>query len=85
MNRSWAAVIGVVILAFGGGFLFAKGVDGTLFDHARAGDKSAFWSMFGHPRDANAPRAGEQKSRTASRSGRPGSTPPSPTRAPASA
>src|SRR5580700_6499062 len=61
MNRTWAAVIGVVIVAFGGGFLFAKGLDGTLFGHAQAGDKSAFWSMFGHPRDANAPRAGEVK------------------------
>src|SRR5580698_3194885 len=61
MNRTWAAVIGVVIVAFGGGFLVAKGLDGTLFGHAQAGDKAAFWSMFGHPRDAGAPRAGEQK------------------------
>ena len=61
MNRRWAAVIGAVIVAFGGGFLFAKGIDGTLFDHAQAGARTAFWSLFGHPRDANAPRAGEQK------------------------
>src|SRR5580693_9374487 len=61
MDRRWAAVIAAVIVAFGGGFLFAKGVDGTLFNHAEVGAKAAFWSMFGHPRDANAPRAGEQK------------------------
>ena len=61
MDRRWAAVIAAVIVAFGGGFLFAKGVDGTLFNHAETGAKAAFWSMFGHPRDANAPRAGEVK------------------------
>jgi alpha-2-macroglobulin len=62
MNRTWAAVIAVVIVAFGGGFLFAKGVDGTLFHHAAPGEKGAsFWSMFGHPRSADAPRAGPTK------------------------
>ena len=62
MNRTWAAVIAVVIVAFGGGFLFAKGVDGTLFHHGAPGEKGAsFWSMFGHPRDAGAPRAGPTK------------------------
>ncbi len=60
MDRNrWAAVIGAVIVAFGGGFLMAKGVDGTLFHPGEKG--ASIWSMFGHPRDANAPRAGEQK------------------------
>jgi uncharacterized protein YfaS (alpha-2-macroglobulin family) len=60
MNRTWAAVIAVVIVAFGGGFLFAKGLDGTLFA-PRAEKGASLWSMFGHPRDANAPRAGPTK------------------------
>src|SRR5580698_9401964 len=62
MNRTLAAVFGAVLVAFGGGFLVARAMDGTLFSHA-AGSEShtSFWSMFGHPRDANAPRAGEVK------------------------
>ena len=50
-----------MIVAFGGGFLLAKGVDGTLFHQAPGETGASIWSMFGHPRDADAPRAGEVK------------------------
>ncbi|HZZ88067.1 MAG TPA: MG2 domain-containing protein, partial [Caulobacteraceae bacterium] len=62
MDRRLAAgVVAVVIAAFGGGFLLAKGVDGALGGHAQAGARASIWSMFGHPRSAGAPRAGPAK------------------------
>jgi hypothetical protein len=62
MNRGWAAVIAAVVVAFGGGFLLAKGVDGSLFTAGGAGHGAGVqWPFFGKPRDANAPRAGEVK------------------------
>jgi uncharacterized protein YfaS (alpha-2-macroglobulin family) len=61
MQRRLAAVIAAVIVAFGGGFLLAKGVDGRLFQHAPAGQALAYWPFFGHPRAADAPRQGEVK------------------------
>ena len=42
-------------------FLFAKGVDGKLFTPAGVAQALAYWPFFGHPRAANAPRAGEVK------------------------
>ncbi|HEY2707301.1 MAG TPA: alpha-2-macroglobulin [Caulobacteraceae bacterium] len=57
MNRRLVAVVAAVIVAFGGGFLLAKGVDGSLFGHPSEKGAS-FWSLFGHPRSADAPRAG---------------------------
>jgi uncharacterized protein YfaS (alpha-2-macroglobulin family) len=63
MNRTWAAgAIAALIVGFGGGFLVAKGVDGA-FRHggAEAGQAGSIWSMFGHPRAANAPRRGIPK------------------------
>ncbi len=61
MDRRLAAAIAAVVVAFGGGFLFAKGVDGRLFTPAGAAQAIANWPFFGHPRAANAPRAGEIK------------------------
>ena len=61
MDRRLAAAIAAVVVAFGGGFLFAKGVDGKLFTPAGAAQAIAYWPFFGHPRAANAPRAGEIK------------------------
>jgi hypothetical protein len=62
MNRGWAAVLAAVVVAFGGGFLLAKGVDGSLFGAGGAGHGAGIqWPFFGHPRDAGAPRAGEVK------------------------
>jgi uncharacterized protein YfaS (alpha-2-macroglobulin family) len=66
MDRRLAALlIAVVVGAFGGGFLFAKGLDGTLFRHAASGGPGlsveAAWPFFGHPRDAGAARQGEVK------------------------
>ncbi|HEY1750995.1 MAG TPA: alpha-2-macroglobulin [Caulobacteraceae bacterium] len=61
MDRRLAAAIAAVVVAFSGGFLLAKGVDGKLFQRAAAGQLAATWPFFGHPRDANAPRAGETK------------------------
>src|SRR5271167_4482249 len=63
MNRTLAAAaITALIAGFGGGFLVAKGVDGA-FRHTAAGQGqvSSIWAMFGHPRDANAPRQGIAK------------------------
>ena len=63
-RRLAAATIAAVVLAFFGGFILAKGFDGTLFArHAPGGGALAgeFWPFFGHPRDAGAPRAGETK------------------------
>lgn len=62
MHRSLAAALAAVVVAFGGGFLLAKGLDGTLFHRPPPGQPVAsFWTMFGHPRAANAPRHGAQK------------------------
>lgn len=61
MDRRLAAAIAAVVVAFGGGFLFAKGVDGRLFTPAGAAQMVAAWPFFGHPRGAGAPRAGEVK------------------------
>jgi len=63
MNRNLlVAAIAALVVGFGGGFLLAKGVDGTLGFHAPAKTPGAsLWSMFGHPRDANAPRRGIPK------------------------
>jgi uncharacterized protein YfaS (alpha-2-macroglobulin family) len=61
MNRRLAVVIAATILAFGGGFILAKGIDGTLFRATPGGAASSFWPFFGHPRSAGAPRAGEVK------------------------
>jgi uncharacterized protein YfaS (alpha-2-macroglobulin family) len=59
MDRRLAAVIAAVVVAFGGGFLLAKGVDGRLFQRAAQSQTFAAWPFFGHPRAANAPRQGE--------------------------
>ncbi|HEY3797263.1 MAG TPA: alpha-2-macroglobulin [Caulobacteraceae bacterium] len=56
-----AAAIAALVVGLGGGFLLAKGLDGTLAAHGAASHGVSIWSMFGHPRAANAPRAGEQK------------------------
>jgi uncharacterized protein YfaS (alpha-2-macroglobulin family) len=61
MNRTLVAAIAAVVVAFGGGFLLAKGVDGTLFGPHGAAAGASFWPFFGHPRAAGAPRAGETK------------------------
>ncbi|MFI4935722.1 MAG: alpha-2-macroglobulin, partial [Caulobacterales bacterium] len=61
MNRNLAvAAIAALIAGFGGGFLVAKGLDGAFHRAASGGAASSgsLWSMFGHPRDANAPRQG---------------------------
>ena len=57
-RRLATAVVVALIAAFGGGFLAAKALDGTLF-RAPAAAGASVWSMFGHPRDAHAPRQGE--------------------------
>jgi len=61
MDRRLAALIAAVVVAFGGGFLLAKGVDGRLFQHTLSGQTFASWPFFGHPRSAGAPRQGEVK------------------------
>ena len=61
MDRRLAALIAAVVVAFGGGFLLAKGVDGTLLRHGPHGEALAYWPFFGHPRGADAPRQGEVK------------------------
>ena len=61
MDRRLAALIAAVVVAFGGGFLLAKGVDGTLFHHGPGAQTLAYWPFFGHPRAADAPRQGEVK------------------------
>jgi hypothetical protein len=61
MDRRLAALIAAVVVAFGGGFLLAKGVDGTLFRHGLTSQTLAYWPFFGHPRAAGAPRQGEVK------------------------
>jgi alpha-2-macroglobulin len=61
MDRRLVAAIAAVVVAFGGGFLFARGVDGKLFTSAGAAQALAYWPYFGHPRAAGAPRAGEVK------------------------
>jgi hypothetical protein len=62
MDRRLAAALAAVVVAFGGGFLLAKGLDGTLFRRPAPGQPAAaFWTMFGHPRAAGAPRHGELK------------------------
>src|SRR5215469_1054298 len=59
-RRLAAAIVVALVAAFGGGFLAAKALDGTLF-RAPAAAGASVWSMFGHPRDAHAPRQGEVK------------------------
>src|ERR1700679_2774824 len=62
MSRNlMAAAIVALVVGLGGGFLLAKGLDGTLLPRGGAAHGASIWSMFGHPRAANAPRAGEQK------------------------
>ncbi len=61
MDRRLIAAIAAVVVAFGGGFLFAKGVDGKLFTPAGAAQSLSYWPFFGHPRAAGAARAGEVK------------------------
>ena len=65
MNRTWAAAaIAALVVAFLGGFLAAKGLDGA-FAHRGAGAQTAetgsIWSLFGKPRAAGAPRRGIPK------------------------
>jgi len=65
MNRTLAAAaIAALIVGFGGGFLVAKGFDGALgrsesVPHAT--ETGGFWSLFGRPRSADAPRRGIPK------------------------
>src|ERR1700723_2476919 len=61
MDRRLVAAIAAVVVAFGGGFLFARGVDGKLFPSVGAAQTLAYWPYFGHPRAAGAPRGGEVK------------------------
>src|ERR1043165_3816039 len=62
MDRRGVAAIAALVVAFGGGFLLAKGVDGTLFARGPGGVAGASaWPFFGHPRAAGAPPAGEVK------------------------
>src|SRR5215470_7683043 len=62
MNRNMVAVVvAAVVLSFGGGFLLAKGLDGAFRGHPGGPGGGGIWSMFGHPRDANAPRRGIPK------------------------
>lgn len=60
MNRTLAAAaITALIVGFGGGFLVAKGIDWALRPtYAANAAGGSFWSMFGHPRSASAPRQG---------------------------
>ncbi|MDP3174656.1 MAG: alpha-2-macroglobulin [Phenylobacterium sp.] len=57
------AAAGVVLAAFGGGFLTAKVADGDLFAKAPAGAEAGVsgWSLFGKPRGAKAARRGVPK------------------------
>ncbi len=58
MNRNLAlAAIIALIVGFGGGFLVAKTFDGSFGKGAEA-QAASLWSMFGHPRSADAPRQG---------------------------
>ncbi|MBS0412180.1 MAG: alpha-2-macroglobulin family protein, partial [Proteobacteria bacterium] len=64
MNRSLvAAAVAALVVGFGGGFLVAKGMDGGFRRHAatEVSPGASLWNMFGHPRDANAPRRGIPK------------------------
>ena len=61
MDRRLVAAIAALIVGFGGGFLLAKGIDGGAFASRAVGEQRGIWTMFGHPRAADAPRAGEPK------------------------
>src|ERR1700723_3244544 len=61
MDRRLVAAIAAVVVAFGGGFLFARGVGGELVTSSGAAQTLAYWPYFGHPRAAGAPRQGEAK------------------------
>jgi uncharacterized protein YfaS (alpha-2-macroglobulin family) len=65
MNRNMiAAGIAAVLVAFGGGFLVAKGLDGAFRPHvtgAGAEPGDSLWGLFGKPRGADAPRRGIPK------------------------
>ena len=59
---------GLLVAAFGGGFIAAKGMDGlSLFGAGKSGPAAKLepgaqgWSLFGKPRDANAARRGIPK------------------------
>lgn len=53
---------GVILAAFGGGFLTAKGIEGLGKPQVAAVEPGAQgWSLFGKPRGANAPRRGIPK------------------------
>ncbi|WP_310540653.1 alpha-2-macroglobulin [Phenylobacterium sp.] len=59
---------GLLVAAFGGGFIAAKGMDGlSLFGAGKSGPAAKLepgaqgWSLFGKPRNANAPRRGVPK------------------------
>ena len=59
-RMSGVLAIGLVIAAFGGGSLMAKGVDGP-WPGAKgeiASPGASGWSLFGKPRGADAPRRG---------------------------
>jgi len=59
MNRTLAAAaIAALIVGFGGGFLVAKGLGGGFHPASASAAGTSFWSMFGHPRSADAPRQG---------------------------
>ncbi len=49
MDRRLAAAIAAVIVAFGGGFLLAKGVDGTLFTPAGVSQALAYLAVVRPP------------------------------------
>jgi len=62
MNRTWAvAAIAALVVAFAGGFLLAKGVDGAFASSAsgaQATQNGELWGLFGQPRAADALRRG---------------------------
>jgi uncharacterized protein YfaS (alpha-2-macroglobulin family) len=62
-DRSLAyGAIGAAVIAFGGGFVVAKATETLHLAGGHGGGIGGFFSsMFGHPRDANAPRAGIAK------------------------
>jgi len=64
MNRTWAAAaIAALVVAFFGGFLVAKGLDGAFVHRGGApiAETGSVWSLFGNPRAADAPRRGIPK------------------------
>ncbi|HEX5379105.1 MAG TPA: MG2 domain-containing protein, partial [Phenylobacterium sp.] len=59
---SGAVAAALVIVAFGGGYLTARGLDGFGKPHVAISEPGAQgWNLFGKPRGANAPRRGVPK------------------------